>query len=72
MFQYGSVAEGLKVQHRHADGSWVTMEPQDVLDPAELDPEREWNRGHVFVCPRCEESVRITPPADQPEVPAAG
>jgi hypothetical protein len=72
MFQYGIVAEGLKVEHRHADGSWVTMEPQEVRDPAEVDPEREWNRGHVFVCPRCEESVRITPPADQPEGAAAG
>ncbi len=72
MFQYGIVAEGLKVEHRHADGSWVTMEPQEVRDPAEVDPEREWNRGHVFVCPRCEESVRITPPADQPEGSAAG
>ena len=72
MFQYGIVASGLKVEHRHADGSWVTMEPQEVLDPAEVDPERDWNRGHVYVCPRCAESVRITAPVDEDERSEAG
>lgn len=67
MFQYGIVASGLKVEHQHADGSWATMEAQDVRDPAEVDPERDWNRGHVYVCPRCAESVRLSVPAGEAE-----
>ena len=71
MFQYGIVAAGLKVEHQHADGEWVAMEPQDVRDPAETDPERDWNRGHVYVCPRCAESVRVSLPEGEGEAPAA-
>jgi hypothetical protein len=72
MFQYGIVASGLKVEHQHADGSWVALEPQDVRDPSEVDPERDWNRGHVYICPRCAESVRISASDAQGEAPAAG
>jgi hypothetical protein len=72
MFQYGIVASGLQVEHQHADGSWVELEPQDVRDPSEVDPERDWNRGHVYICPRCAESVRISPSDAQGAVPAAG
>jgi hypothetical protein len=61
MFQYGMVAGSLMVEHQHADGSWAALEPrEDARDPAELDPERDWNRGHVYVCPRCGETVRVS------------
>ena len=61
MFQYGIVAGSLQIEHQHDDGTWATMEPRDdVRDPAEVDPERDWNRGHVFVCPRCAEMVRVS------------
>jgi hypothetical protein len=67
MFQYGILAGGLKVEHQHADGSWETMDPEEVLNPAEFDPERDWSRGHVFVCRTCEETVRITPQGSKDE-----
>jgi len=43
-----------------------------VRDPSEVDPERDWNRGHVYICPRCAESVRISASDAQGEAPAAG
>src|SRR3954469_12357333 len=64
------VANGLRFawsSGRVTDGSWATMEAQDVRDPAEVDPERDWNRGHVYVCPRCAESVRLSVPAGEAE-----
>jgi hypothetical protein len=65
MFQYGQLGNALfQVQHQHSDGSWGTMEPeeQEHHDPAEHDPEREWERGHVFICRSCGERVRVTMP----------
>jgi hypothetical protein len=35
-------------------------------DPAELDPEQEWQRGHVYVCSACQERVRIIAPKAAP------
>jgi hypothetical protein len=67
MFQYGSVVEGLRIEHQHADGSWATMEreeDEEHLDPSEHDPEREWLRGHVYICRSCGERVRVSGPAD--------
>ena len=63
MFQYGSLVEGLRLEHHHADGSWSPMEPEDAHDPAERDPEREWARGHVYVC-ACGETVRVMAPGE--------
>lgn len=62
MFQYGALAGGLRIEHQHADGSWSVMEPADAHDPADRDPEREWERGHVYVC-ACGETVRVETPA---------
>ena len=63
MFQYGAVAESLRIEHRHGDGSWAAMERADPHDPAELDPEREWERGHVYVC-ECGEEIRVMGPGE--------
>jgi hypothetical protein len=30
-------------------------------DPAQHDPERDWSRGRIFRCTRCQEAVTITP-----------
>jgi hypothetical protein len=66
MFQYGQLSNALfHVQHQHSDGSWGTLVPEpehEPHDPATLDPEQEWQRGHVFVCQSCEERVRISIP----------
>jgi hypothetical protein len=40
------------------------MEPRDPHDAAELDAERAWDRGHVYVCARCQETVRVTIPGE--------
>ena len=69
MFQYGVLAERLQIEHRHADGSWAPMEPRD---PAELDAERAWDRGHVYVCGRCQETVRVTIPGEDDAAERAG
>ena len=40
---YGRLSElTLRVQHRHNDGSWGTLDPEPSAahDPADLDPER--------------------------------
>jgi hypothetical protein len=61
MFQYGPLSEiMLRVEHRHADGTWSTMEPKrEPHDPAELDPEEDWQHGHVYICKACQEEIRI-------------
>jgi hypothetical protein len=61
MFQYGPITEvELRIQHQHNDGSWSELEPeQEPHDPAQLDPEQEWQRGHVYICSKCQERVRI-------------
>lgn len=63
MFQYGPLSEVmLHVEHQHRDGTWSTLEPEEAHDPAEHDPEQDWQRGHIYVCPRCQERVRIRAP----------
>jgi hypothetical protein len=71
MFQYGVLAERLQIEHQHADGSWSPMEPEDAHDPADRDPERDWERGHVFVCD-CGEAVRVSGPAEMETDASAG
>lgn len=70
MFQYGAVVEGLRIEHQHADGSWATMEREEAeehVDPGEHDPERDWLRGHVYVCRACGERVRLSGPSEPSE-----
>jgi hypothetical protein len=50
----------LRMQHRHDDGSWATLEPRpEHSSPADHDPEREWVDGVTFACTRCDELVRV-------------
>ena len=59
---YGSPEAALfRVEHQHSDGTWSTLRPDagDGHDAAGSDPEREWDRGHVFVCTSCQERVRV-------------
>lgn len=71
MFQYGVLADGLRIEHQHADGSWSPMEPEDAHDPADRDPEREWERGHVYVCD-CGEAIRVMGPGGSESGAAGG
>ena len=57
---YGRISElSLGLQHRHSDGSWSPLEPRSSHDPADHDPEREWASGTIYVCPTCDEQVRV-------------
>lgn len=57
---------GLTLEHRHSEGEWVRLEERArAHDPAARDPERGWEAGTIYACPRCEEYVRIVP-ADRP------
>ncbi len=53
----------LRMQHRHDDGTWSTLERRPAPhDPAEDDPEREWADGVIYACTTCDELVRVAPP----------
>ncbi len=55
----------LRMQHRHDDGSWGTLEPRPAHhSPSEHDPEGEWADGVVYACTTCDELVRIKPGED--------
>ncbi len=68
MFQYGQISETpLYLEHRHADGSWSAMEREEGeehSDPGQHDPERDWLRGHVYICRSCGERVRVSGPSE--------
>jgi len=61
MFSLGQLAgRGLVVEHRHSDGTWGRLEAEpEHRDPAQHDPERDWQFGRIFRCTRCDEEVRI-------------
>jgi hypothetical protein len=64
------MGRGLLIEHRHDDGTWAQLETvgPSQHDAAEHDAEREWLKGRVYQCTRCEEQVRVTyePDRDQP------
>ena len=67
MFQLNSSEMLLRLEHRHSDGSWSTLEPRpDHHDPAELDPERAWANGRVYACIKCDEQVRVSDISNEP------
>jgi hypothetical protein len=56
---YGRISElTLGLEHRHSDGSWGSLE-RSHHDPAELDPEREWATGEIYICKACGEQIRV-------------
>jgi hypothetical protein len=66
MFQLSGAEFLLRLEHRHSDGSWSPLEPQQSHhDPAELDPERAWANGRIYRCPSCAEEVRVVDPATE-------
>ncbi len=57
---YGRITElSLRVQHRHSDGTWGSLEPREHLDVADHDPERDWASGTIYVCTTCDEQVHV-------------
>ena len=68
---YGRSMElSLRLKHRHNDGSWSPLEPRAPHDSAELDPERSWGSGKIYVCSACGEEVLVEPPADPAPPPS--
>jgi hypothetical protein len=66
MFQLNATARLLHLEHRHNDGSWSPLEPRSSPhDSAELDPERDWASGQIYLCKSCGEEVRIMTRADE-------
>lgn len=66
MFRYGQSTGALfRLEHQHDDGTWSRLEQvtRDPHDQADFDPERDWDRGHVYVCSSCGERVRAAAPA---------
>jgi hypothetical protein len=54
------------VEHLHADGTSSRMEIEPTPgDAAEYDPERAWAAGRIYVCPACEERVRVVLPPSE-------
>jgi hypothetical protein len=53
------IAQQLRLQHRHSDGSWAPMEPAHH-GQAEHDAERGWLKGLIFRCRTCDEEVEVT------------
>jgi hypothetical protein len=50
----------LRMQHKHNDGEWATLEPRPGHhSPAAHDPEREWANGVTYACTTCDELVRV-------------
>ena len=66
MFQPQLFDDVLLVEHVHADGTTSPMAVEaDPGDSAEHDPERGWANGRIYVCPVCDERVRVSPvPSD--------
>lgn len=53
-----------RLEHRHNDGTWESLEPRPSHhDPANHDPEAGWSDGEVFACPSCDERVRVRYPS---------
>lgn len=57
MFQ-SSQFELARLEHHHGGNEYHPME--EISDPAESDPERQWSRGRIFRCTVCEDEIRVT------------
>ena len=68
---YGRLMElSLQLEHQHSDGSWASFE-RTSHDPSEHDPERDWMKGQIYACTRCDEKIRIRLPDEEP-IPGSG
>ncbi len=57
----------LRLQHRHADGSWVELtEDHEHANPADHDTERQWPTGRIFRCKSCPGAFSVTPVDAEP------
>ena len=60
--------QGLMVprfEHSHGGDEWHVMdEVEPGHDSAEHDPERQWQRGRVFKCSTCDDSIRVVLPEE--------
>ncbi len=66
MEQQHMLEADLKLQHRHADGSWADLvEDHEHPNPADRDVERGWAKGRIFRCAQCPERFAVGP-ADEP------
>ncbi len=61
------IAQEFRVEHRHSDGSWGSLQPEHH-DPAAHDAERSWVRRMVFRCGTCDEMVAVTTGGDPEEI----
>jgi hypothetical protein len=53
------IAQELRLEHHHSDGSWSPMEPNHH-GSSDHDAERSWPRRRIFRCATCEEEVALT------------
>jgi hypothetical protein len=61
-FELSRLAEAqLRLEHRHADGTWGRLEARPDHTATDHDPERDWEEGRVYACPTCDEMVRVGP-----------
>jgi hypothetical protein len=63
------IERSFSLEHRHSDGRWESLKPRAHHDASDHDPERGWDRGRIFVCPSCDEQVRVVSPTaeDHPQ-----
>jgi hypothetical protein len=60
MDQVRFVESAYRIQHRHKDGGWGTMEEQPLHHgQAEHDPERRWGLRRIFRCTSCDERISV-------------
>ena len=62
MEQQHMLEADLKLQHRHADGTWSELaEDHEHPNPADRDEERSWAKHRIFRCRSCPESITVLP-----------
>ncbi len=48
----------LRISHRHGD-DWAELAPREHNSPSDHDPERDWSRGRIYECSRCQEQILV-------------
>ena len=65
------IAQELRLEHRHSDGSWSPMTPNHH-ESADHDAERSWLRRRIFRCATCAEEVAVTVGPEEDGEPTPG